>query len=86
MSANIKTMTSNKDEVARTLKNLPELLKKIDERANHLKALTEKSDKLAGDNRKNIEEMVEHFRDMGQNLKDATAEIKKAPWKLLGKP
>ena len=86
MPANIKTMTSNKDEVARTLKNLPELLKKIDERANHLKALTEKSEKLVGDNRKNIEEMVEHFRDMRQNLKDATAEIKKDPWKLLGKP
>jgi ABC-type transporter Mla subunit MlaD len=79
-------MTSNKDEVAQTLKNLPELLKKIDESANNLKALTEKSDKLVGDNRKNIDEMVEHFRDMGQNLKDATEEIKKAPWKLLRKP
>jgi phospholipid/cholesterol/gamma-HCH transport system substrate-binding protein len=86
VSSNIKTMTSNKDEVARTLKDLPELLKKIDESANNLKALTEKSDKLVGDNSKNIDEMVEHFRDMGKNLKDATEEIKKAPWKLLRKP
>ena len=75
-------MTSNKDEVAQTLKNLPELLKKIDESANHLKALTEKSDKLVGDNRKNIDEMVDHFRDMGQNLKDATEEIKKDPMEI----
>lgn len=86
VSENVKTMTSNKDEVARTLKNLPELLKKIDESANNLKALTEKSDKLVGDNKKNIDEMVEHFRDMGKNLKDASDEIKKAPWKLLRKP
>jgi len=86
VSANIQTMTSNKDEVAQTLKDLPELLKKIDESANNLKALTEKSDKLVGDNKRNIDEMVEHFRDMGKNLKDTSEEIKKAPWKLLRKP
>ena len=85
-SANVKAMTSNKDEVAQTLKNLPILLKKIDESADNLKALTEKSDKIVGDNTKNIDEMVEHFRDMGKNLKDASEEIKKAPWKLLRKP
>lgn len=85
-SANIKSMTSNKDEVAQTLKDLPVLLKKIDESADNLKALTEKSGKLVGDNKKNIDEMVEHFRDMGKNLKDASEEIKKAPWKLLRKP
>jgi len=86
VSENVKAMTSNKDEVAQTLKNLPVLLKKIDESADNLKALTEKSDKLVGDNKKNIDEMVEHFRDMGKNLKDASEEIKKAPWKLLRKP
>ncbi len=86
VSANVKEMTSNKDEVAQTLKNLPVLLKKIDESADNLKALTEKSDKIVGDNKKNIDEMVEHFRDMGKNLKDASEEIKKAPWKLLRKP
>ena len=86
VSENAKAMTSNKDEVAQTLKNLPVLLKKIDESADNLKALTEKSDKLMGDNKKNIDEMVEHFRDMGKNLKDASEEIKKAPWKLLRKP
>lgn len=86
VSENIKTMTSNKDEVSQTLKDLPELMKKIDASVNNLKALTEKSDKLVGDNKKNIDEMIEHFRDMGKNLKDASEEIKKAPWKLLRKP
>ncbi len=84
--ANIKVMTSSKDEVAQGLKNLPEILKKIDESANNLKALTEKSDKLVGENRKNIDTMVESFRDMGKNLKDASEEIKQQPWKLLRKP
>jgi len=86
VSANVKVMTSSKEEVAQGLKNLPELLKKLDESANNLKAITEKSDKLVGENRKNIDEMVEHFRDMGKNLKDASEEIKKEPWKLLRKP
>jgi phospholipid/cholesterol/gamma-HCH transport system substrate-binding protein len=84
--ANIKVMTSSKDEVAQGLKNLPEILKKIDESVNNLKALTEKSDKLVGENRKNIDAMVEHFRDMGKNLKDASEEVKQQPWKLLRKP
>jgi hypothetical protein len=30
--------------------------------------------------------MVETFRDMVQNLKDASEEIKKIQWKLRGKP
>ena len=86
VSSNVKVMTSSKDEVAQGLKHLPELLKKIEESANNLKAMTEKSDKIVGDNKKNIDEMVEHFRDMGKNLKDASEEIKQAPWKLLRKP
>lgn len=86
VSANIKVMTSSKDEVAQGLKKLPELLKKLDESANNLKAITEKSDKIVGENKKNIDEMVAHFRDMGKNLKDASEEIKKQPWKLLRKP
>jgi len=86
VSANIKVMTSSKEEVAQGLKNLPGLLKKLDESANNLKAMTEKSDKIVTENRKNIDEMVEHFRDMGKNLKDASEEIKQEPWKLLRKP
>ncbi len=86
VSDNLKVMTSGKEEVAQGLKNLPDMLKKIDESANNLKAITEKSDKLVSENRKNINEMIEHFRDMGKNLKEASEEVKQAPWKLLRKP
>jgi len=86
VSANIKVMTSSKEEVAQGLKNLPDILKKLEESAGNLKAITEKSDKIVGENRKNIDAMVEHFRDMGKNLKDASEQIKQEPWKLLRKP
>jgi phospholipid/cholesterol/gamma-HCH transport system substrate-binding protein len=86
VSSNVKAMTSSKEEVARGLKSLPDILKKLEESANNLKAMTEKSDKIIGENKKNIDEMVQHFRDMGKNLKDASAEIKEEPWKLLRKP
>lgn len=83
---NLKDMTSHKDEVAQTMKDLPVLMKKLDASADNLKALTEKSDKLVGENRKTIDEMVAHFRDMGKNLKELSEEVKKEPWKLLRKP
>jgi phospholipid/cholesterol/gamma-HCH transport system substrate-binding protein len=86
VSENAKVMTSSKDEVAKGLKDLPNLIKKLDQSADNLKAITEKSDKIVSDNKKNIDAMVEHFRDMGQNLKDAAEEIKKEPWRLLRKP
>jgi phospholipid/cholesterol/gamma-HCH transport system substrate-binding protein len=83
---NVEDMTSHKEEVAQTLKNLPVLLKKLDESADNLKALTEKSDKLVGDNKKNIDEMMVNFKDISKNMKDLTEEVKKAPWKLIRKP
>lgn len=86
VSANVKVMTSNKEEVAQGLKNLPDILKKLDESATNLKAITEKSDKIVGDNKKNIDAMIESFKDMGKNLKETTDDVKKHPWKLLRKP
>ncbi len=86
VSANIKVMTSSKDEVAQGLKNLPELLKKLDDSATNLKTITEKSDKIVGDNRKNIDAMLQSFRDMAQNLKETTDDVKTHPWKLIRKP
>jgi ABC-type transporter Mla subunit MlaD len=83
---NLEDMTSHKEEVAQTLKNLPVLLKKIDESADNLKSLTERSDELVADNKKNIDEMVVNVRDMTKNLKDLTEEVKQSPWKLLRKP
>lgn len=86
VSANMKIMTSSKEEVAQGLKNLPDLLKKLDESANNLKEITEKSDKILGDNKKNIDAMIQGFKDMAQNLKETTDDVKTHPWKLIRKP
>jgi len=86
VSENVKVMTSSKEEVAQGLKNLPGILKKLDESATNLKAITEKGDKVIGDNKKNIDAMIESFKDMGKNLKETTDDVKAHPWKLLRKP
>jgi len=86
VTANIKTMTSSKDEVAQGLKSLPELVKKLDESANNLKLITEKADKVVGDNKKNIDATLENVKEMTKNLKETTEDVKKHPWKLLRKP
>lgn len=86
VTGNVKVMTANKEDVAASLKKLPDLITKLDESAGNLKALLEKSDKLVGENRKNIDATLEHVEEMTRNLKDATEEVKKHPWKLLRKP
>ncbi len=86
VSANIKTMTANKDEVAQGLKELPELLKKIDASAANLKAITEKTDTLMGDNKKRIDAAMESFKEMAKNLKETSDDLKAHPWKLIRKP
>jgi len=92
-TANMSVMTSGKDEVAQALKSLPELMRKIDESAANIKAMTDKTDVLAGktdaivsENKKNIDAMLEDFRDMAKNLKETTDDVKSHPWKLLRKP
>ncbi len=85
-TANIKVMTSSREEVAQGLKNLPEILKKLDESSNNLKTITEKTDKLIGENRKNIGIMIENFKDLSTNLKETSEDVKVNPWKLLRKP
>jgi ElaB/YqjD/DUF883 family membrane-anchored ribosome-binding protein len=79
-------MTSSKDEVAQGLKSLPELMKKLDESADNLKVITEKADKVVGDNKKNIDATLENVKEMTKNLKETTEDVKKHPWKLLRKP
>ncbi len=86
VSANIKTMTSSKEEVAQGLKKLPELLKKLEESADNLKSITETSDKIVGDNKRKIDAAMDSFRDMAKNLKETTDDVKAHPWKLLRKP
>jgi len=85
-TANIKVMTANKDEVAQGLKSLPEILRKLDESSANLKDITEKTDKLVGENRKNIDIMIENFKGMSTNVKDLSEDVKANPWKLLRKP
>ncbi len=86
VSANVKTMTSSKDEVAQGLKELPDLLKKIDASAANLKAITDKTDTLLGDNKKKIDAAMDSFKDMAKNLKETTDDLKAHPWKLIRKP
>jgi phospholipid/cholesterol/gamma-HCH transport system substrate-binding protein len=86
VSANVKVMTSSKEEVAQGLKNLPELLKKLDESAANLKTITEKTDKLVGDNKKNVDAVLDNVKQITQNMKEMTEDVKKHPWKLIRKP
>jgi phospholipid/cholesterol/gamma-HCH transport system substrate-binding protein len=86
VSSDIKVMTSSKEEVAQGLKNLPELLKKLDASAESLKDITNKSDTIVTENKKNIDAAMVSFREMAQNLKETTDDVKSHPWKLLRKP
>ena len=86
ITENVKVMTSSKDQVAETLKNLPELMKKIDASVANLKEITEKTDKLVGENRKNIDATMENVKEITKNLKEMTDDVKQHPWKLIRKP
>lgn len=86
VTANIKTMSSSKDEVAQALKNMPVLVNKLEASMDNLKDITEKTGKLVGENRKNIDATLENIKDMSKNLKDTAEDVKKHPWKLIRKP
>jgi phospholipid/cholesterol/gamma-HCH transport system substrate-binding protein len=86
ITENVKVMTSSKDEVAQTLKNLPDLLKKVDASVENLKEITEKTDKLVGENRKNVDATMDNVKEITNNLKEMTEDVKKHPWKLIRKP
>ncbi len=96
-SANLEVMTSSKDEVAQGLKNLPEMLKKLEDlttvilkkledSSTNLKAVTEKTDTMLGDNKKKIDDTLDNIKQMTQNLKETSEDVKSHPWKLLRKP
>jgi phospholipid/cholesterol/gamma-HCH transport system substrate-binding protein len=86
ITENVKVMTSSKDEVAQTLRNLPDLLKKVDASVENLKEITEKTDKLVGENRKNVDATMDNVKEITNNLKEMTEDVKKHPWKLIRKP
>ncbi len=83
LSANLKVMTSNNEQIAQ---GLPLLLKRLDDTTNNLKTITEKTDKIVGDNQKKVDDTMDNVRQITQNVKDFTAEVKAHPWKLLRKP
>ena len=83
---NVKSMTSSSSDAVKALKNLPDIMKKIEESTANLKAVTDKTDVLVGGNKKRIEDTLENVKATTQNLKDLTEEVKNAPWKLIRKP
>jgi hypothetical protein len=56
------------------------------ESPDNLKAMTDKTNMIIGDNKKNIDAMLESFRNTAQNQKETADDVKKHPWKLLRKP
>ncbi len=86
VTANVKTMTSSKEEVALALKSIPEIIQKLDASIANLQAVSQKTDVLMGENRKQIDATMENVRDLTNNVKEFTAEVKRNPWKLLRKP
>ena len=86
ITEDVKVMTSSKEQVAETLRNLPELLKKIDASAANLREITERTDAIVGENRKQIDATMENIKETTKNLKELTEDVKKHPWKLIRKP
>jgi phospholipid/cholesterol/gamma-HCH transport system substrate-binding protein len=90
VSANVKELTAslneNKDSLTDSLKRLPEITKKLDETLANLKAVSEKTDATLTDNRKQIDAAMVNVKDISQNVKELTEEVKQHPWKLLRKP
>jgi len=99
-TANIRAMTDNKDQVGEAMRSLPEIMKKVDADLANLKTVMERTEALMGqaqtlvgrtdatlaDNRKQIDATMESMKDISQNLKEMTEDVKKHPWKLIRKP
>ncbi len=51
-----------------------------------LKEITDKTDRIVGENRKNVEATMENMKEITTNLKELTDDVKKHPWKLIRKP
>jgi ElaB/YqjD/DUF883 family membrane-anchored ribosome-binding protein len=61
-------------------------MKKVDASVANLKEITEKTDKLVGENRKNIDDTLANVKEISSNVKDLTEKMKKDPWILIRKP
>jgi phospholipid/cholesterol/gamma-HCH transport system substrate-binding protein len=80
------SLDENKANVTETIKSLPELMTKLDATIANLKEISSKTDSTMADNRKQIDAAMENFKEVSQNVKEFTEEVKKHPWKLLRKP
>ena len=72
--------------MAKTLKDLPELMKKVDANVANLKTILEKTDKLVGDNKQNIDATMTNVKEISSNVRQLTEMMKKDPWILIRKP
>lgn len=90
VTANVRELTetlkNNRESVAESLKELPGIMKKLDATIANLRSLSDKTDNMMGENRKQIDAAMENFKEVSKNVKELTEEVKKHPWKLLRKP
>jgi phospholipid/cholesterol/gamma-HCH transport system substrate-binding protein len=99
-TANIRTMTENKEQVGEAMRSLPDIMKKVDADLANLKTVMEKTEGLLGqaqtlvgrtdatlaENRRQIDATMVNMKDISQNLKEMTEDVKQHPWKLIRKP
>jgi len=85
------------EQKSQGLKNLPEMLKKLEDSSTIiLKKLEDSSTNSEcryernrhhfSDNKKKIDDTLDNIVQMTQNLKDTSEDVKSHPWKLLRKP
>jgi ABC-type transporter Mla subunit MlaD len=98
IAANLKTTMANLASSTTTIdkyvqKDFGEILHKVREistsilaTANSLKAITGNVDTLMAGNYDNIDEMIENMTLVSANLKAASKEIRRNPWRLLQQP
>lgn len=79
-------VNENKESLAQSLQGLPELMKKLDATVANLREISEKTDALMGENRKQVDATLENVKEISKNVKELTEDVKKNPWKLIRKP
>jgi phospholipid/cholesterol/gamma-HCH transport system substrate-binding protein len=80
------SLNENKAPVAEAIKDLPVLTKKLDDTLANMREISQKTDAMLGDNRRQIDATMENVKEITANLKDLTEDVKKHPWKLIRKP
>jgi ABC-type transporter Mla subunit MlaD len=68
------------------LENAQQAIKDLGTTMDHAKGISGDVRSIITRNRSRIDELVQSVKDAGDNLKYATAEIRRSPWRLLYKP